>query len=349
MTDGKGHQQAVRGLTAEQGQSVDADKIVIHLVPKHLADAATPTPPDLSNEAVKLDAQLKTFLGDKIRATFAKSATPVEENTSANSTVPDAARALLKDPRKLVPISQDLAKKLCAGQLGGTSDGLLVAARGAVKIKGQDRPAVLVMKLKIAEGANVEKADGTYKPEFLRGLMLSTDTKVFKTAVLVDDGGSLIGVISDEQMVGGAAFFRETFLGMKRSRSSETVTRDFFTTTMSWIQKSVADPGDREEYEQRLKMTLTDQSPHVDRSTFITTQIKQQHRQDLADALDEAGVPKGKFDKDTEWMRPRQRQIQRDFTKTSLSLRGEAEDFSKVEKRKLDGETVTVIHDTVNN
>lgn len=349
MTDGTGQKQAVRGLTAEQGQSIDADKIVIHLVPKHLADAATPPPPDLSDQAVKLDAQLKTFLGDKIRATFAKNATPVEENSDANSTVPDDVRTLLNDPRKLVSISQALATKLCADQLGGTSDGLLVAARGSVEVKGKDRPAVLVMKLKIAEGANVEKQGGTYQPEFLQGLMLSTDTKVFKTAVLVDEGGSLIGVISDEQMVDGAAFFREKFLGMRRSRSSETVTRDFFTTTMSWIQKSVSDPADREEYEQRLKMTLTDQSPQIDRSTFITSQIKQQHRQELADVLDEAGVPKGNFDKDIEWMKPRQRQIRRDFAKTSLSLRGEAEDFSQVERTELDGETVTVIHDTVDS
>lgn len=343
-----------RGLSEAEAASFAIRKMIIHLVPKHLAGQTDGDKPDLSEGVADLTPDLRTFFRERLVGTLGKRAIPVEEDANTSSKVPDQVKSLISQGSRLVAVSQQMANQLYSVQTGVNSEGLIVVATGTVQDGATKRPAALVMKLKKTEGANVEKSKvgnkSLYTPSHLRNLMLTSDTQVFKAAVIrKDPNGNLLGIVSDEQTDLGAKVFREDFLGMRPGRSAARVTKAYYERVEEWIVTNVDDPDKRTRYVAALKLDTTSHHKVLDPKQFIAGYIDPPDRDALANFLTENDVPLAGFQKDLSSLRPKQLTKMSRKTSRGLTIVGEPELFSLVETQVVDGETVTLIRDVMSD
>lgn len=337
-----------KALTEAEGRTFKMNRMIIHRVPATKVGEKDAEKPDLSAAAVDLTPDLKTFFSRRISATMTERAAGVEQNLSSPSKVPEEIKELIGDENKLVDISRTLAAQLHTVQTGVNSDGLLVIARGSVtrtKTK-KSAPAVLVMKLKTAEGTNVRKNGDVYEPQLLRDLMLTDDTKVFKAAVLAQDSGDLIGVVSDEQVRLGAKMFREDYLGMMRTEDSATQTQKYFRAVETWVDESVSDGETRRRYLSSLKVQVFSHKQELDPTQFIQDHIDKPHRDPLRKYLRESNVKLTKFERNDRLLAPKDQRMQLVTTK-GVRITAEADLADLIKEVQHDGQVVTAIFDTL--
>ncbi len=339
---------ATRALTEAEGRTFKMDRMIIHRVPAISVDEKNSAKPDLSADAVSLTADLKAFFARRISATMTERAAGVESNPGSPSKVPDELTELIGDDSKLVDISHRLAEQLYTVQTAVNSDGLLVVARGSVtrtKTK-KATPAVLVMKLKTAEGTNVRKSGNVYQPQLLRDLMLTDDTKVFKAGILALDEGDLIGVVSDEQVRLGAKMFREDYLGMRRTEDAATQTQKYYKTVESWVEKSVSDGATRRRYLSSLKVDVFSHKTELDPTQFISDYVDEPHRDALRKHLLESGIKVTKFERNDRLLAPKEHRMQF-VTSKGVKITAEADLANLVKEIEHDDQKVTAIFDTL--
>jgi hypothetical protein len=341
---------ARRGLTPTEARSFTAGDLIIHVVPTDKKDAAERREVDLSPGVATTDAQIDKFFEERVNGTFREKSVPVEQDTALNVAAVPSVREIIRDAAELVPQSQEIAKALFAVQSAVQPDGLLVVSRGSVELDGTRRPTVLVLKLEPQEGANLINKSGVHTPEYLSSLLLTGKTKVFKAAVLAlepndGDGDALIGCVSDEQTQMGAEFFRSEFLGMRPTRNKAVVTRDFFNSTMNWIDENIADDDIARDYRAALRIEVNSNTTTIDPTNWAQKYLDDGHAGELVNHLTAEGVPVSTFDKDLTWVQPARRRTKLE-TIQGIKVEGDPEIVAElVSQDQVDGHPVTVIHD----
>ncbi|MGA9920605.1 MAG: nucleoid-associated protein, partial [Candidatus Dormiibacterota bacterium] len=195
--------------------------VIIHEVPLHSA-GHTAGGPIMSEVESPLEADVRTFLRDRIVGSLASAAYEVEVKADSTSPVPGLViDNLTSSSTGFVAMSQEMANHLYLCQKGSNPGGLLTVCETSLA----DRRGLAILKLEKEEGARIfqQQISGgrTFRVEHLRELMLTDTTRVYKVGLFVQTGdkrGSIDGLVCDKQRLynGGVAhFFLEQFLGCR--------------------------------------------------------------------------------------------------------------------------------------
>lgn len=282
-------------------------RVIFHDVPRNPRGGATQ--PVLSEAETTLDpARVEHLKTSLIRTLQARSAYAVRFHENAASPVPALVSDYLSgksDAPKFVEMTQKLASFLHQEQSGASSPGLLTV----LECTSDGNPCLILMKLEREAGAQLERTqnrDGkaTFEMSVLNNLVLTDGTRLFKCAMFVrTTEGEIDALASDDQRSQGygdmmAAFWRR-FLGADYVQVPKIATKQFFETTMSFVNEKVTDLEDRNNIYQHLVSELSSQKKNFSPKQFISDYITDEYEEDFTAHMKEANVPLKQFPIDT--------------------------------------------------
>lgn len=318
---------------------IQINRIIIHEVPRHLR-RDTESSPTYSEVESPLDAQLRMFFKEKLIETVgSSSAYEVEFDPSASSPVPQLVREFVTSPRaEFVEMSKRIAKHLHDAQGGANPGGLVTVidcSLGTAK-------AIGILKLEKEEGVRLFQAthEGrrTFDVSYIRDLILTRKTKLFKVGFFSpDSGGEVEGIVCDEQRgymprTEVAGFFLTTFLGCRLSEDPRVSTKGFFMAAQDFFNRELSDPVQRTQAMNHLLSELTNQRSQINVRTFARDNLPVPLRQPFLEHLTDAGVPNQSIRKDIELIRSQTEKMAIEF-ESGVTVVGNREHF---------GESVTV-------
>ncbi|MGH9045182.1 MAG: GTP pyrophosphokinase [Acidimicrobiales bacterium] len=124
---------------------------------------------------------------------------------------------------------------------------------------------------------------------------------------------SIDGVVCDTQKSYDgtvAHFFLEQFLGCLLREKPELTTKRFFEATERFINEEVAEPEKKAQYQVALLAELNRTRDKVSVRAFANNNFAIEDRQAFMDEMDQAQLPKTRFDKDTHLVQAHLRRIQ---------------------------------------
>jgi hypothetical protein len=309
---------------------------VVHYVPTEKPDEATEeqTGLILTDAAIELDPGLQTYFRDKIAARLSQKGMEVMADAEQAQTVPEAVRAVLPDPDQLVERSREIATHLYEIQSKVNSSGLLAVVLG----QASGDPCIAIIKLEPERGVRfaINTVDGrhTVDLELLRNLTLTDKTKVYKTALLLDDGGTIAGWAADDQRTTGsgiqvANFFLSRFLGCTPKLPAAITTYEFVRAASTSFNKDVASPKQRSRYQVALLSVMQDNTTTITPRTFAETYLDAADRPAFLDRVEKAGIPPTTtFAKDTS--RVNVSKFTMTFTDGNLTLVGDRDALDSI-------------------
>jgi phage tail sheath protein FI len=253
----------------------------------------------LTDEAIALDDQLKSYFRGKIVTSLKARGIDVVADPDHDQTVLDAVTLVITDAGELVEASKRIALHLDAQQSGRNSSGLLAVVTG--QIEGQE--AIGVVKLERERGVRFEidtvAGKHTVNLELLRNLTLTDKTKVYKTAILTAGDTGIAGVVADDQRgthegVQVATFFLSKFLGCKPEADAAVVTMQFVKAAYSSINNDVASPETKGRYQVALLASMQDKTADIRPLDFAANHIDQPDRPAFLRRVREAGIDPAK-------------------------------------------------------
>jgi 37-kD nucleoid-associated bacterial protein len=305
------------------------EQAVVHYVPTEKVNAQ----PDgqsgllLTDDAIELDPGLQAYFRDKIANRLSSKGMEVLADPDQVQIVPDAVRAVLADHSDLVAQSKEIATHLHAIQSKVNSSGLLAVVLGQVSAA----PSVAVIKLEPERGVRyaISTVDGrhTVDLELLRNLTLTDKTKVYKTALLLDEGGTIAGWAADDQRtiasgVQVATFFLSRFLGCAPKMPAAITTYEFVRAASASFNEDIESPKQRSRYQVALLAVMQDNTNTITPRTFAETHLDAGDRPVFLDRVENAGIPPTTtFAKDTS--RVNVSKFTMTFTSGNLTLVGD--------------------------
>lgn len=284
------------------------EQAIVHVVPQRRRTDPTEAV-SLSEAPCNLNHDVRTALQSRLRSVLANTGREIIENPESKSALPDHVYSFLTGETNLVDVSVDLVHLLRSSQSGVNSAGLLLVADA--RLGGQK--SLLIVKLEQETGMQAIETvvDGlrTFDMRYLADLLFTEKSKIHKVALFSEDGISddrIEGWAADRQLAGKmAVFFLERFLGCQQKNEPREVTRRFHDAATAWINSYITDPDVRINY---LVATLAElQSPtrFLNPITFAQQHLDILHRDAFIEYLQAAEVPPRIFDKDTEHLENR--------------------------------------------
>uniref|UniRef100_A0AAU3I6J5 Nucleoid-associated protein n=1 Tax=Streptomyces sp. NBC_01393 TaxID=2903851 RepID=A0AAU3I6J5_9ACTN len=279
------------------------EQAIVHVVPRRKrTDPAEEIP--LSQAVCSLNDAVRTALQAKLRSVLASTGREVIENPDAKSTLPDFVHSFLTGEINLVDVSVDMVHLLRSSQSGVNSAGLLLVAEA--QLAGER--ALLLVKLEQETGMQATETvvNGlrTFDVKYLADLLMTEKSKIHKVALFPESGSTgdrVEGWAADRQLSGKmATFFLERFLGCQQKNEPREITRRFHDATTDWINEHVTDPDVKINYLMAALTELQSPSPVVDPVAFAQKNLELVHRDSFAEFLTASEVPSRVFDKDTE-------------------------------------------------
>jgi hypothetical protein len=226
---------------------------------------------------------------------------------------------------------------------GGVSPaGLMFILLGEVDDKV---PIVAVLKLEKETGIRAQPTQQGNRRYFaiqqLRDLMLTTHTRVFKTALFSARKSGLKIHASDTQQgfnvrKGVADFFLE-FLGCTMAQDPRVVTQTYYNTVEKFINKVVKDPALKAQYQVALFADIQSNRGSISPGNFARAHLEEDDRKKFIDFLRHEEAPHADFRKDTELLDPVIKKMQLQF-KSGITVIAAPEQFQEhVEVKSIDG------------
>jgi hypothetical protein len=211
----------IKGELVDRG---DLDNFVVREAVVHYIPTERDDPGDevfLTDSAIKLDAGLKRYFETKIVERLTEKGLDVIGDPDGALTVANAVAATNSRDTNLVASSQEIARHLAAVQSTKVSpSGLLAVVSGMAG--GKDCLALLKLERERGIHFAIRQVGGRnlLDLELLRDLTLTDKTRVYKTALLAPEDGSIAGFVADDQRgirtgIQVATFFLSRFLGCK--------------------------------------------------------------------------------------------------------------------------------------
>lgn len=290
-----------------QYAALEIKTIIMHQV---LAGTAQQTGPQLSDAPTNITENDRVFIQERIRKALPKDARPICEERDL-SPVPVMIKSYLqKTDTDAVSISQEIARKLQTAQHSVSPGGIFLFADATL----DDKNALLIAKLEHQEGVRATpktRDDGhvTFGIQFLRDLLFTRNSRVFKVALFVAediDDGMLAGILVDQQMTGSsvAQFFLSSFLGCRLAERADLLTERFYGGAQSYIN-GISDPEKQAKYEVALLSELQSQKPALSVQDFASQHLDIEDRDNFTHTMSGSGVPTRTFDKNIELIKRR--------------------------------------------
>lgn len=277
---------------------------VVHYVPTERDD-----PGDellLTDAAIRLDAQLKSYFESKIVGRLTGKGLEVTRDPSGDVTVAEAVLASDGGDRDLVASSQRIARRLADSQSTKVSpSGLIAVVSGTIS----GREGLAILKLERERGIHFaikrEAGHNLVDLELLRDLTLTDKTKVYKTALLVGEDGGIGGFVADDQrgMSTGrqvATFFLSRFLGCMPRLPAAQLTYQFVEAANAGFNQDVQSPERRARYQVALLAMLQSNVPDIRPASFAAQSLAREDRAPFLARVQAVGIePDVPFAKDT--------------------------------------------------
>ncbi|MFD1663106.1 nucleoid-associated protein [Streptomyces caeni] len=271
----------------------------------------------LSQAPCNLNHDVRTALQARLRGVLALSGREIVENPDSKSSCPDYVYSYLTGEANLVDVSVDLVHLLRSSQSGVNSAGMLLVADARLA----DKKSLLIVKLEQETGMQATETvvNGlrTFDMKYLADLLLTEKSKIHKVALFSEDGVSedrIEGWAADRQLSGRmAVFFLERFLGCQQKSEPREVTRRFHDAAIEWINSYIADPDTRINYVMATLAELQSPTQFLNPVTFAQQHLDVTHRDAFIEHLRAAEVPCRTFDKDTEHVESRMKNMRVGF------------------------------------
>ncbi|WP_157867833.1 nucleoid-associated protein [Streptomyces prasinus] len=263
----------------------------------------------LSEAPCNLNHDVRTALQARLRGVLAQTGREIIENPDSKSALPDYVYSFLTGETNLVDASVDLVHLLRSSQSGVNSAGLLLVADA--RLDGQK--SLLIVKLEQETGMQATETvvDGlrTFDMKYLADLLFTEKSKIHKVALFSESGitdDRIEGWAADRQLSGKmAAFFLERFLGCQQKSEPREVTRLFHDAATAWINSYVTDPDVRINYIVATLAELQSPTRFLNPVAFAQQHLDITHRDAFIEHLQVSEVPCRTFDKDTEHIESR--------------------------------------------
>lgn len=275
------------------------DSVVLHEV---LRRGGADVQPVLSDAPTPLTEADKAYIQLRVRKAIARAARPVVEEQGA-SKLPDLVRDYFsqQDP-DIVSISQEMAALLQATQHHVSPGGIFLFGRSHL----DGKPALILAKLEHEQGVRATQTrlgDGSnvFAVEFLRDLLFTSSSKVFKVAVFTLDGvgdESVEGIVVDRQAAGSsvAVYFLSEFLGCRFAERSDVITQRFHDLAQAWIN-NFPESEKRGRYEVALLSELQSNRTMLSTDAFASQYLDLDDRDGFTRDIQGGGVPPREFAK----------------------------------------------------
>ena len=223
-----------------------------------------------------------------------------------------------------VAVSRHLAESLFAKHTGVTSAGLLCVLEVAI---GNDQGLVL-LKLERQEGAEIifkgEEGQKVFDFDVLENLILTDDTRLFKSAAFIRTGGG-----DDDFKLGGCdsqgpgtsedvARFWLTYLGCQLAEEPRVSTRKWFEASLAFANEVIVDPVEKNSFYEHIHSELKSNRKDVSPRKFIQDSVPAAFRAPYAEFLGKRRVSLRAFRKDTSEIKSR---LRRKALLTSCGIR----------------------------
>jgi hypothetical protein len=334
-------------MTAMKVHGLEIKDLVIHRVP----EPGVGRGPILSEVSDPQTPAVRAYFEDRLQKVMADRGFDIERDTDLDAVATDCVSEALRDPARLVPASQSLAKRLYEVQDRRSPEGILVVALCQLG----ERAAVGLLKLEHEKGVQAEEEREGGKLVFRvvlhEDLMLTRKTAVFKAAVFQFDSGDspqLQAVASDLQVERRLAdFFLTDFLGCRLIENPAVRTEHFFEVTESFI-RTVEDPERKARYEMGLLTLMHSQARKtVDPVAFAEETMDTDDQQPFYEHLRQEEVAEQRFPKDTAEIKGRIKRMAFDF-ESGIKVMGKPEAIDEhvtVGSERDDGKVEVIVAD----
>lgn len=258
---------------------------IVHEVPKGRHTPKDELDVTLSDQVTPLQTATRRFIEDNMLNFSLKHPRLIKEDIAAGSTTPDQVRAALTLPDiNFVDASQQLARRLFRSQTANSPSGILIVA--SLELDGRD--AILILKAEHQEGMRLRRSDdnGRLDLEHLNELIVGSNSRVYKIAVLEMVDGMVTGQMVDQQNgVMFADFFLADFLGCKLADNAEVQTKAFMDSAMKFFNEEVRDQQKVAQYAGALVAYMQSPSTDFQPSEFADGFLDLDHRDDFLESI----------------------------------------------------------------
>lgn len=259
------------------------NRVIIHEVFQRTNDR-TRVSPQLGTTLEHLDGDAIDALRNRIVSAMASPAKCLQmaiEKAGAGSMFSMAAQLADADEALFIDRSKNVADLLADAQKSRSiPGGILIVFSGSAGVPA--RRLIGVIKAEVHNGFTREQAGGILTLKFLKNLLLTAQTKLYKIGLFAETAPEATGeplsrwssYIYDEQLTlsnrnGAAQYFYEGFLGCKFMESSARNTKIFHDLTKKFIQGMDVPETERIVLINALVTYLkADQSPTVSTAAF---------------------------------------------------------------------------------
>jgi len=283
--------------------------VIFHDVPNQRGDGGTQVV--LATVPTHIDNDRRRLLKEKLTKTVdSRYAYGMIFQNPTNSIIPAQIRAFTAggyNKDKFVKMSQELASHLYQVQTGAVSAGLLCV----IDVVVGGRHGLVLMKLEREAGAELkmkqEKGDTAFEMSILDSLVLTGNTRLYKTSVFLrtgtgDDDFDMVACDNQHNPTDTkemARFWRK-YLGCELEEAARVTTSKFFNATMEFINVHVDDPEAKTVLYESLHVEMRSASPTFTPKNFLTQHVPEEIRPALRNFLEERHVPLATFPKDTQ-------------------------------------------------
>ena len=300
--------------------------VVIHDVPTRTQDRSARV--THSDDETPLVPTVRNTIRERSRTIFDRSGFESEFDPETTSPVPGLVFDHLRGRGPgLIRSSQQIANHLFQCQSGSVSPGLLCVMDVTI---GSD---VGIMLLKVEKETAIqarlfdEPGQSKFTLDYVKDLILSTNTRVFKAAVFtlatnlmhVNDRSFVDAFVSDDQNRSGqssgiADFFLVRFLGCRLKQSPSVVTRDFFNLSERYFDAAISDGVTKNRYVTALLAEANSEMMNINPQAFMNTHLRPQDRAGFAEHLEENEIEVREFRKDTSLISRRLSRVRTEFS-----------------------------------
>ncbi|MEO3798231.1 nucleoid-associated protein [Nonomuraea sp. B10E15] len=294
--------------------SFEIKQVILHQISQKGGES---TEAILSHRPTPLSERDKLYVERRMKDALNRRARLVEEEAGV-SEVPEIIRKHLSDQHAdLVKQSQALARKLQATQPAISSPGILIVAD--VEVSGC--PAIVIAKVEHEEGIRAQEittdqGQTTFTVEFLRDLLFTSASKVYKVALFssadVNDT-NFRGMVADSQAAGSeiARYFLNTYLGCRLVERPEVVTQRFYEGAQRWIN-SLKDSEKKTAYLVALLSEMRSNKTTLSVDSFAQDHLLVEDRDAFRSQMQSESVPLRQIDKSIDLVRANLRKVRID-------------------------------------
>lgn len=325
--------------------NLQLSKVIIHEVFRRSEGATAPMEANCSDALESLDDDGIDALRNRIVAAAASNSRCLNmaiTQSGPESLIACCVRLIDSDDALFIEHSKTVARQLARSQQSRSiPGGIVVVVSGTAG--ATPKRLVVVIKAEVHSGFTKEQqANGTLALKYLRSLLLTEKTKLYKMGLFVEASPQLPGqfpanweaYVYDDGLTASnkydaAKYFYEGFLGCGFLQSSARQTKDFHDYTKGFIRAmNVPEESKVDLHNALITYLKTDQSPTISISAFGTNYFADAVVRDSYDSfMQQKGFPRSAVNKDLSDVASNLR-LRRLVFRNKIRVTGPAEHFN---------------------